>query len=97
MSKFIAELFKDEIKHGWRSYEKVAKDMGLASKQALSYFLNDKDDDNWSYNELRMFCATLEMNVDEVIAYADRRTRHSRCDDTVAGTDKKGICKPDWR
>lgn len=89
MSKYIAELFKDEIKHGWRSYEKVAKDMGLASKQALSYFLNDKEDDNWSYNELRMFCATLEMRVDEVIAYADRRTRHSRRDDKGARDDKE--------
>lgn len=75
MSRYISDTFKEAIRISRFDYEKFAKEVGLSSKQALSYVLNNRKDSNWRYEDVKLYCGVLNISHTKLLEDVDRNKR----------------------
>lgn len=75
MSNIIGNTFKEEIKRSHYTYEKVAEELGLSSKQNVYLYLTKRDDKDWTYYDVKRFCRLLGINHMLFLQDVDRKER----------------------
>lgn len=69
--KTISLYFKYALSRCNFTYEQFAERIGLSSKQALSYVLNNRKNDAWKYSDIRRYCDVLEISLDRFFSEND--------------------------
>lgn len=77
MSRLISKKFKEEISKSRFDYKKFAEAVGVSSKQALSYILNQKEDSNWRYEDIKQYCDVLNISHTMFLEDVDRESRNN--------------------
>jgi hypothetical protein len=75
MSKYISTALKEEVKRSHYTYESLARELGLSTKQNMNFYLNHKDDAEWTYNDIKRFCRALGVNHILFLQDVDRKSR----------------------
>ena len=75
MSKYISSAIKDEVKRSHYTYEGLAQELGLSSKQNMNFYLNHKQDTEWTYHDIKRFCKALGINHILFLQDVDRKNR----------------------
>lgn len=75
MSNYISSTLKEEVKRSHYTYDGLAKELGLASKQNMNFYLNHKQDAEWTYYDIKRFCRILGINHILFLQDVDRKER----------------------
>jgi hypothetical protein len=75
MSNYISSTLKEEVKRSHYTYDGLAKELGLASKQNMNFYLNHKQDTEWTYYDIKRFCRILGINHILFLQDVDRKER----------------------
>lgn len=75
MSNYISSTLKEEVKRSHYTYDGLAKELGLASKQNMNFYLNHKQDTEWTYYDIKRFCRILGINHILFLQDVDRKDR----------------------
>lgn len=75
MSNYISSTLKEEVKRSHYTYDGLAKELGLASKQNMNFYLNHKQDTEWTYYDIKRFCRILGVNHILFLQDVDRKER----------------------
>ncbi len=75
MSNYISSTLKEEVKRSHYTYDGLAKELGLASKQNMNFYLNHKQDTEWTYYDIKRFCRMLGVNHILFLQDVDRKER----------------------
>lgn len=78
MSNYISSALKAEVKRSRFTYESFAHEVGLASKQNMNFYLNHKQDSEWTYHDIKLFCGVLGVNHIMFLQDVDREERLGR-------------------
>lgn len=73
MSKLISGEIKELVKKSHYDYEGLGAVLGLSSKQAVSYILNHREDDDWKYEDIKRWCGVLNYSWEVLLADVDRK------------------------
>ena len=75
MSNYISSTLKEEVKRSHYTYDGLAKELGLASKQNMNFYLNHKQDTEWTYYDIKRFSRILGVNHILFLQDVDRKER----------------------
>lgn len=75
MSNYISSTLKEEVKRSHYTYDGLAKELGMASKQNMNFYLNHKQDTEWTYYDIKRFCRMLGVNHILFLQDVDRKER----------------------
>lgn len=75
MSNIISTALKEEVKRSHYTYESLAQELGLSSKQNMNFYLNHKADTEWTYSDIKRFCRALGVNHILFLQDVDRKSR----------------------